>query len=104
MHRYDVGVLESSKVTTAGRPANEVMKTIGWKCLAERRKKSKIILMYKIDNNLVDIPKTRFKPFSPHGRRSNMILHLPYCKSDTFRFSLCHTVNQTHFGSHYAIL
>ena len=66
---------------------SDMIKTLGWESLAERRKKSKIIMMYKIDNNLIDIPKTLFKPVNPHGRRSNMIFHVPYCNSDTFRFS-----------------
>ena len=66
---------------------SDMIKPLGWESLAERRKKSKIIMMYKIDNNLIDIPKTLFKPVNPHGRRSNMIFHVPYCKSDTFRFS-----------------
>ena len=64
-----------------------MIKTLGWESLPERRKKSKIIMMYKIYNNLIDIPKNLFKPVNPNGHRSNMILHVPYCKSDTLRFS-----------------
>ena len=41
---------------------SDMIKTLGWESLAERRKKSKIIMMYKIDNNLSDIPKNVFKP------------------------------------------
>ena len=43
----------------------DVIKTLGWESLAERRKKSKIIMMYKIDNNLTDIPKNSFQTSKP---------------------------------------
>lgn len=66
---------------------SDMIKTLGLESFAERRKKSKIIMIDKINNNLIDIPKTLFKPVNLHGRRRNMIFHVPYCKSDTFRFS-----------------
>lgn len=37
---------------------SEMITALRWESLAERRKKSKIIMIYKINKNLIDIPKT----------------------------------------------
>ena len=72
-----------------GRTASpsEMMSQLGWESLAERRKKAKTIMMFKICKNLIDIPVTYFTPANPHGRRSEQVFTIPYCRTDTFKYS-----------------
>ena len=72
-----------------GRTASpsEMMNQLGWESLAERRKKAKIIMMFKICKDLVDIPVKYFTPANPHGCRSEQVFTIPYCRMDTFKYS-----------------
>ena len=50
----------------------ELIEQLGWDSLAERRRRSRLILMYKIMNGLVDIPYERYlKPLSRYSRHCN---------------------------------
>ena len=64
-----------------------MMSQLGWESLAERRKKAKAIMMFKICKNLIDIPVTYFTPANPYGRRSEQVFTIPYCRTDTFKYS-----------------
>lgn len=76
-----------------GRTASpsDMMNQLGWESLAERRKKAKAVMMFKICKNLIDIPVSYFTPVHPHGRRSEQVFAIPYCRTDTFKFSFVPT-------------
>ena len=49
-----------------------LLKELDWPSLEERKKKARLILMYKITNNLVDIPSDRYlTPATGHSRHTN---------------------------------
>ena len=67
-----------------GNSPSEMMSRLGWETLAERRRKAKAIMMFKINNSLIDIPRTLFKPTTSHGRRSNACFEVPFCRTNSF--------------------
>ena len=62
-----------------------------WDTLAERRAKSKAILVYKIQNELIDIPQTFFQPSLAHNRRSQAAFNVPACRSNCWKYSFVAT-------------
>ena len=58
--------------------------------LKDRRFHSKSIMMYKILNNLIDIPSCYFMP-SHHSLRRGYFIQLP-ARIDSFKFSFFHSV------------
>ena len=69
----------------------EMIKTLGWDSLAERRWQAKAILMYKICNNLIDIPVSLFTPVAYYGHRSQACFLVLYCRIDNFKNSFIPT-------------
>ena len=67
-----------------GNSPSEMMSRLGWETLAERRRKAKAIMMFKINNSLIDIPRTLFKPTTSHGCRSNACFEVPFCRTNSF--------------------
>ena len=64
-----------------------MIKELGWQSLAERRAKSKSVLMYKIQNNLIAIPQNLFQQYSCHSYRSQAAFILPFCRTGCYKFS-----------------
>ena len=52
--------------------------------LAERRKKVKAIMVFKVNNSLIDIPRTLFESINSHGCRSNACFEVPFCRTNKF--------------------
>ena len=64
---------------------------LGWETLAERRARSKAILMYRIQNDLIDIPKDIFQPSNIHFRRSKTVFKIPTCRINCWKYSFVPT-------------
>ena len=59
---------------------------LGWESLEQRRAKIRAILMYKIVNNLVDIPPTLLIPADARTR-GNTVFKTIYTRSDVYKYS-----------------
>ena len=60
---------------------------LGWESLEQRRAKTRDILMYKIVNNLVDIPPTLLIPADARTR-GNTVFKTIYTRSDVYKYSV----------------
>ena len=67
-----------------GSSPSEMISRLGWETLAERRSNAKATMVFKINNSLIDIPRTMFNPTTPHGCRSNACFEVPFCRTNTF--------------------
>ena len=56
---------------------SEMIKDLGWEPLVERCAKLKAAMMFKIQNNIVDIPKDNFTEVGTHNRRSQAVVLVP---------------------------
>ena len=61
--------------------------TIGYENLAERRWQATAIMMYKICNNLIDIPVSLFTLVAYYRHRSQACVLVPYCRKGDFKNS-----------------
>ena len=64
---------------------------LGWEKLDERRAKSKAILMYRIRNDLIDIPRNIFQPSDIHFRHSKAVFNIPTCRINCWKYSFVPT-------------
>ena len=71
---------------------SEMIKELGWESLAERRAKLKAAMMFKIQNNIVDIPKDFFTEVGTHNRRSQAVVFVPAARVNCYRYSFVPTV------------
>ena len=62
----------------------EMMKALAWESLVERRWQAKAIMMYKICNNLIDMPVSLFTSVGYYGNHSQACFIVPYCRTDHF--------------------
>ena len=68
---------------------SQMMQELGWKPPQERRREPRLIMMYKILNNLVAIPPTdhlTFNPRQPRNKHGQQLLHKT-CQIDNYKFS-----------------
>jgi hypothetical protein len=63
-----------------------MLSDLGWESLEQRRAKTRVILMYKIVNNLVDIPSTLHIPADARTR-GNTVFKTIYTRSDVYKHS-----------------
>ena len=59
---------------------------LSWESLEQRRAKTRAVLMYKIANNLVDIPSTLLIPADARTRE-NTVFKTIYTRSDVYKYS-----------------
>ena len=64
---------------------------LAWETLAKRRARSKAILMYRIQNDLIDIPKNVFQPSNIHFRQSKAVFNIPTCRINCWKYSFVPT-------------
>ena len=57
-----------------------------WDILAERRARSKAIIMYKIQNELNDIPQTIFQPSLAHSHNSQAAFNVPTFRINCWKY------------------
>ena len=69
----------------------QMMKTLGWESLADRRWQARAIMMFRICNNLIDIQVSLFTPVTHYGHRSQDSFPIPYCRTDKFKNSFIPT-------------
>ena len=60
---------------------------LGWESLEQRRAKIRAVLMYKIINNLVDIPAEHLLLPADGRTRGQAAFRTIYARSDLYRFS-----------------
>ena len=63
-----------------------MLKNIGWEQLEERRAKSRVTMLYRIINDLVDIPDDHLLQ-TPTTRRSNAAFRVPYARTLAYQRS-----------------
>jgi hypothetical protein len=69
---------------------SQMIKSLGWQSLDLHRTNAKLVTMYRVVHNLVDIPAEQFlKPTtsSMSTRGATQKYLLPYCRTDVYRFS-----------------
>lgn len=65
-----------------------MLNTLGWRPLQERRAQARLVMMFRIVNNLVDIPAQQYLQQTQSVTRGHFQpLYLPYCRTDTYRQS-----------------
>ena len=65
-----------------------MLQSFGWETLQKRRRQAKVIMMYKIINNLVAIDSLPFLHLQNTATRSHCMRFLqPYCRTQTLRES-----------------
>jgi hypothetical protein len=67
---------------------SQMIATLGWPTLQQRREETKLVLVYRITHGLVDIPaQPYFQPanLTTRGRASGY--YLPFCRTDVLRHS-----------------
>ena len=70
----------TSSVTT-------MLTTLGWNTLQERRAQAKAVMMYRIVNNLVDIPRTYLIPAATTCRGHSLKFLVPYARTSSYQQS-----------------
>ncbi|KAK3106679.1 hypothetical protein FSP39_025024 [Pinctada imbricata] len=58
-----------------------------WRTLQERRVQAKTIMMYRIVNNLVDIPTSYLTPTAINIRGHNQKFLVPYARTSAYKYS-----------------
>ena len=68
-----------------------VLVELNWKPLASRRREKRLVLLYKIVNNLVAIPPDEHFAYKAHSNRSkttnSKLIEVKHCDIDTYRYS-----------------
>ena len=65
-----------------------MLKNIGWEQLEERRAKSRVTMLYRIVNDLVDIPATDYLLQAPTTRKnSDATFRVPYARTLAYQRS-----------------
>ena len=63
--------VKRNNIRTPGT-VTELLNNLGWESLADRRRRARLLFMYKIRNGLVDVDGDRYlKPLTRHTRHSN---------------------------------
>ncbi|XP_052239291.1 uncharacterized protein LOC127850356 [Dreissena polymorpha] len=63
--------------------SSQMIADIGWQPLQARRQTSKVTMMYRIINNLIDIPSDPYlRPAISSSRDSSIRYIVPYCRTD----------------------
>ena len=69
----------------------QMMNELNWKLLASRRREKRLVLLYKIVNNLVAIPPDEHFAYKAHSNRSkttnSKLIEVKHCDIDTYRYS-----------------
>ena len=67
---------------------SDMIKTLGWEYLENRRKKLRVQMLYKIINNLVILPSTPLSRMEPscYDLRdfNNLRINPLFCRTDTY--------------------
>ena len=67
---------------------SEIMETLQWKPLKERRRENRLILLYKGLNDQTKIPTTDVLQTNRKNRnRHNQQFYIPYARTDTLKYS-----------------
>ena len=78
-------VYDDYKTTSS---SSDMIARLQWSSLQQRRQDSKMTMMYRIQNNLVDIPYTNIlRPTAPSTRGHAHKLLVPYCRTDVMKAS-----------------
>ncbi|MCG8078976.1 MAG: hypothetical protein JAY75_22405, partial [Candidatus Thiodiazotropha taylori] len=68
---------------------SQMIATLGWPTLQQRRTDARLVLMYRIIHNLIDIPASLY--LHPANvslqRRRNVCFLVPFCRTDMYRHS-----------------
>ena len=69
--------------------SSQMIATLGWPTLQQRRTDARLILMYRVVTNLIDIPADQFlhRATVSLQRGRNVCYILPYCRTDLYRHS-----------------
>ena len=65
----------------------EMLDQLGWDSLAERRAKAKVLMAYKIQNNIVDVPRDAYHNVPDQHRTRGQTLFLPYIRTIQYQHS-----------------
>ena len=71
----------------------EMIKEQRWESFAERLAKLKVAMMFKIQNNIVDIPKLIFTEVGTHNRGSQVVF-VPAIRINSYKYSFVLTVSK----------
>ena len=67
---------------------SRMISLLGWNSLQQRRGSSRLVMMYRITHDLVDIEADKFlQPSTLSVRGHSMRFQLPFCRTDVFRHS-----------------
>ena len=67
---------------------SEMIQNLEWPSLQQRRSDAKLVMMYRITYNLIDIPAAAYlHPSGLTTRGHSLRYFTPYCRTDTYRYS-----------------
>ena len=77
----------------------KMMESLGWPSLQKRRTNAKLIMFYKIINDIVDVDTDDniLVPVTCHYTRGHLMQ--PYTRVDAYKFHICH--HRLNFGIPY---
>ena len=67
---------------------SQMLKDLGWPTLQQRRSDTKLLMVYRITQDLIDIPSDQFfHPLIRGGHGYGHRFQVPFCRTDVFKFS-----------------
>ncbi|MCW4309772.1 MAG: hypothetical protein N0E61_16330 [Candidatus Thiodiazotropha endolucinida] len=68
--------------------ASQMITELGWPTLQQRRSSAKVVMVYRITHDLIDIPSARFfHHLTLGGHGYGHRFHVPFCRTDAMKYS-----------------
>ena len=83
---YKEELLDLCSKSTGDASPSAMINELGWETLAERTARSKAILMYEIQNDLIEISPNIFQPSNIHCCHSQAVLNIPTCRINCWKY------------------